>query len=232
LILEELFPLVKNLKAMKTKTILVITLVFYTIIVFSFSNAAEKYSQMEIDYTIKDVSCYNKTDGRIDIQIRGGKAPYIIVWDNGISALSLENLRAGEYSVKVCDARGKMVTQYFCIDSPKQLNFNLTAELNNQLDFINSKSNIQVEGGTPWEVENQPYYFFRLNGSANYDDSLTIESGVYNFSIEDSKGCKMEREVYLQNGNSGTSTITNKQLPVLRIRRNDLLRQMAFSDLH
>lgn len=219
---------------MKTKTIVVITLVFYTVVAFSFLNAAEKYSPLEIDYTVQDVSCYDKTDGKIDIHVKGGKSPYIIVWDNGISALSLENLRAGEYSVKICDARGKMITQHFCIDSPKPLSLNLTADLNNQLDFLNSKSNIQVEGGTPWEIDDQAYYFYRLNGSANYNDSLTIESGVYMFTVEDSRGCKLDREVYLQNLSSGTSgnNNQNKQLPVLKIRRNEMIRQMAYSDLH
>lgn len=219
---------------MKTKTILIITLVFNTVIAFSNLRAAEKYSPLEIDYSIEDVSCYEKTDGKINISIKGGKAPYIIVWDNGISALSLENLRAGEYSVKVCDARGKMITQHFCIDSPKPLSLNMTADLNNKLDFINSVSNIQVDGGSPWNSEDQSSYFYRLNESANYNDSIRIESGVYLLTVEDSKGCKLEREVYLQNISSEKLVMSNyrKQLPVLKIRRNDLHRQMAYSDLH
>lgn len=219
---------------MKTKTILILTLVFYTVTAFSILRAGEKYSPLEIDYSIKDVSCYDRTDGKIDIFIKGGKAPYIIVWDNGLSNLSLENLRVGEYSVKVCDARGKMITQYFCIDAPKPISINMTAELSTKLDFLNAKSNVQVEGGTPWKLEEQEHYFFRLNGIANYNDSISIESGIYNLTVEDSKGCKTNKEIFLENLSPGESKENNKHhdLPVLKIRKNQMIRQLALTDIN
>jgi hypothetical protein len=219
---------------MKAKTILVITLVSYAITAFSFLRATEKPSPLEIVYSIQEISCYDKTDGKIDIHIKGGKAPYIIVWDNGSSSLCIENLRKGEYSVNVCDALGKMISQQFIIDSPTPISLNLTTDLNNQLDFLNSKSNIKVEGGSPWELNDQPYYFYRLNDSANYNDSLIIESGIYTFTVEDSKGCKINREVYLENISAKMVERNSipSHLPELKIRKNEIIHQVVFSDLH
>ncbi len=91
---------------MKTISITAVTLMF-ALNTFATNIKKEKVEDLKIEYTKTDVSCFGKTDGKIEIAVSGGILPYIIVWDNGLSSLELNDLRSGDYSVKVCDARGK-----------------------------------------------------------------------------------------------------------------------------
>lgn len=47
------------------------------------------------------VSSYDGTNGAIDLNIEGGKAPYTIEWSNGISTEDLSDIKAGFYQTTV-----------------------------------------------------------------------------------------------------------------------------------
>jgi hypothetical protein len=51
-------------------------------------------------------SCAEATDGRVDLQVSGGTAPWTYDWSNGSDAEALEALEPGIYQVVVTDAQG------------------------------------------------------------------------------------------------------------------------------
>ncbi len=157
----------------------------------------EKIQDLKIEYTKTDVSCFGKTDGKIELEICGGKAPYIVVWDNGFYSMVLDNLRNGEYSVKVCDARGKTAIQYVTIETPSPLQLSFNSPVTTFVDAVGGVMNAKLIGGSPWEIENTDYYFVKINDQAFLDDSKSLPDGEYIFSVEDAHGCTLQKPVLI-----------------------------------
>uniref|UniRef100_UPI00404765CC PKD-like domain-containing protein n=1 Tax=Flavobacterium sp. TaxID=239 RepID=UPI00404765CC len=63
-------------------------------------------TEIIIDVTKTDVTCYGANDGSIQIAITGGNAPYTISWSNLGNGLFQNNLSAGIYTVTVEDQNG------------------------------------------------------------------------------------------------------------------------------
>ena len=163
----------------------------------SLDNQKGKFDELKIEYTKTDVSCFGKTDGKISINVTGGKAPYIIVWENGLYDLELENLRTGDFSVKVCDARGETIEESIRIEAPSALHLAMNVENETIIDALGGSMNAKISGGSPWEVENTAYYFIRLNDQANFEDPRSLEDGAYTLSVEDANGCVFKKEVQI-----------------------------------
>lgn len=179
---------------MKTISITVVTLMF-ALNTFATNIKKEKVEDLKIEYTKTDVSCFGKTDGKIEIAVTGGILPYIIVWDNGLSSLELNDLRSGDYSVKVCDARGKETIAFIKIDSPSPIQLSMNSNQETFIDGLSGVMNAKIIGGTPWEIENTDFYFIRLNDQANFDNPTTLKDGEYEFSVEDANKCVFAKRV-------------------------------------
>ena len=72
----------------------------------------------DISFLIESVltrpSCFNATDGQIDLQFEGGQDPFTILWDSLEEQSNLlSNIPAGDYSVQVVDQMGCVIQQDF-----------------------------------------------------------------------------------------------------------------------
>jgi hypothetical protein len=162
---------------------------------FAINIKKEKVEDLKIEYTKTDVSCFGKTDGKIEIAVTGGILPYIIVWDNGLSSLELNDLRSGDYSVKVCDARGKETIAHIKVDSPSPIQLSMNSNHETFIDGLSGVMNAKITGGTPWDIENTDFYFIRLNDQANFENPTTLKDGEYEFSVEDANKCVFVKRV-------------------------------------
>lgn len=179
---------------MKTISITAVTLMF-ALNTFATNIKKEKVEDLKIEYTKTDVSCFGKTDGKIEIAVTGGILPYIIVWDNGLSSLELNDLRSGDYSVKVCDARGKETIAHIKVDSPSPIQLSMNSNHETFIDGLSGVMNAKITGGTPWDIENTDFYFIRLNDQANFENPTTLKDGEYEFSVEDANKCVFVKRV-------------------------------------
>ena len=50
------------------------------------------------------VSCYGFSDGKIRVTIDGGQAPFVYLWNTGVTSDTLTNLAEGTYYVTVTDS--------------------------------------------------------------------------------------------------------------------------------
>ena len=99
---------------------------------------------------VKNISCFGKKDGSIQLNIIGGKAPIKIQWAHGPQEPTLNNLDKGVYSVVITDAGGCKIERQFVINEPQPLD--LSATVTDALDCVDPNSgsiNITPFGGTP-----------------------------------------------------------------------------------
>lgn len=155
------------------------------------SSTTKAKAALAIHYTKTNVSCFGQANGKIEISVYGGKMPYTVQWQNGESATVLENLKSGTYKVQVIDNHGTLVEETITIEMPSPLTMSYNSKQEYIVEGLNASMDVALAGGTPWENNNSPFYFVRLNGQANFNDPHALDDGTYKLTIEDARGCSM-----------------------------------------
>jgi outer membrane protein OmpA-like peptidoglycan-associated protein/uncharacterized protein (DUF2141 family) len=133
----------------------------------------------------KDVSCYEGSDGEVNITVNGGTTPYRYNWNNETNLQDLIGVVAGNYSVGITDAMG-------CKDSITSVKINQPTLLDVQLvsvtDILSYGKNtgsidISVSGGIP------EYAYSWSNGTKSQDLS-SVPGGNYSVKVVDANGCE------------------------------------------
>ena len=147
-----------------------------------------------------NVSCYQANDGSIDIQVQGGKAPYVYSINNSafVSTNVFSNLSVGVYDVAVKDANGCMSSYFITIDGPDPIQ--VTLSTSNPNNGTNGKITVATTGGMA------PYiYALSTNGvtsiafqSSNIFDGL--QAGSYDVQVKDANGCVAIKTVSIIEG--------------------------------
>jgi gliding motility-associated-like protein len=142
----------------------------------------------DLTETVKNISCFGKKDGSIQLNIIGGKAPLTIQWAHGPQEPVLNNLGKGVYSVVITDAGGCKIEREFVINEPQPLD--LSATVNDALDCVDPNSGsilVTPFGGTA------PYTFNWSNG-AKTQNLAGIAPGSYSLELVDANGCRILRQ--------------------------------------
>lgn len=134
---------------------------------------------------VTDVSCYDYSDGTIELDISGGVPPYECEWNIEDTSCSLVNIPAGLYTVIITDANGCILEVEATVNQPDLL----VADpiITPVACFGDSTGSIEldVSGGTP-------PYFFDWNTGDITKDLFAIPAGIYAVTITDSNGCYYE----------------------------------------
>jgi outer membrane protein OmpA-like peptidoglycan-associated protein len=132
---------------------------------------------------VKNINCFGDSTGAITIDVAGGTQPYQYTWSNGVVSEDIENLKAGDYSVEILDAKGCAQNLTTTITQPPLLIANIDETIDVLCnDFMEGSIDISVSGGVT------PYLYTWSNGSKEQDVS-NIGAGEYSVKIEDNKGC-------------------------------------------
>lgn len=133
--------------------------------------------------SINHALCYGLT-GNIAIQAKGGKAPYLINWNNGAVTQNLTNVKAGTYSVNVVDANGCYTSASYTITEPDSF-----------IVVVDSIKNPTCPGENDGEV------FLKAMGNGNISSIVVsqgkvspggvsdLAAGKYSVYVLDSAGC-------------------------------------------
>ncbi|WP_275982513.1 PKD domain-containing protein [Aquiflexum gelatinilyticum] len=138
---------------------------------------AEPEVKLQIQVNKEDISCYEANDGKIDLNIIGGVAPYQIDWDFGSNATSFENVGPGTYTVTVEDQAGCIVSESVnIVDAPL---FKVSSEVTQITCFgeQNGAIELNIEGGNEgvnirWDNGQELPGIFNL-GPGNYGVTVT-----------------------------------------------------------
>ncbi|MDQ3049698.1 MAG: SprB repeat-containing protein [Bacteroidota bacterium] len=137
---------------------------------------------LEVNETHLDASCFDGSDGSIDLTITGGTAPYEVNWSNNSTDEDLTGLSEGTYSVVVTDFFGCTAGFSVDIEEPTQIVIDDTQE-NVACNGGNDGSiDISVSGGTPG-------YDYLWEDNSTAEDRTGLSAGTYTVTVTDDNGC-------------------------------------------
>jgi len=152
---------------------------------------------LSVEYTKKEISCFGKKDGQLDLIILGGKAPFSIQLNGKSSSAVISELGAGNYEIVVLDSKGEKTNFMVDFVAPKPLTMHYNTKSETLIENLAGSVDMKFSGGSPWNMEGQEVYFTRLDGQANFQDPTLITSGLHQLAIEDAAGCKLSVKVNL-----------------------------------
>lgn len=143
----------------------------------------QKQQPLELQFVVKNVSCYGRSDGEVDLSVSGGTPPYSYLWSpQGEGEEDVLNLSAGNYMVEVTDANGYYISDTISVKEPSVL----TVHLDGVTDELNGSSgaiDISVQGGT------KPYSYQWTNGDT-IEDLSNLSYDYYSLTVIDSNNCQ------------------------------------------
>lgn len=122
------------------------------------------------------------TGGSATITLGGGVAPYTVLWSNGDSTTTANNLTAGGYTVTATDVNGcqKVRAVNIPLLPPLELSVAVTQISCNNAN--NGAIDLTVVGGTPG-------YGYQWNDFATTQDRTGLGEGHYCVTVTDNNGC-------------------------------------------
>ncbi len=141
----------------------------------------------EIIADITNVSCYGYSDGAIDITLEGEIYDPSYMWSTGETSSTIENLKAGIYSLTVTDS-GCMAMDEFEVTQPDKLfiSFDVTEPLCH--GEKTGEISAVVSGGT------SPYNYYWSTGATG-ETTTNIAAGKYFITVTDVNTCKIKDSV-------------------------------------
>lgn len=159
------------------------------------------------DYNGYDISCYNYSDGGIDLSVFGGVSPYYILWSTDETLEDLFNLSAGNYGVFVSDNNDCQITNNITLNEPTPLTLDFDVSNYNGYNvscyglsdgFINSFVNGSV-----------PPYTFDWNNGASSQNITQLESGTFSLTVVDQNNCIISDAVQMTEPNDFFITLNH-----------------------
>ena len=188
----------------------------YTVVVTDSQGCSAQKSFMLTNSTLisatsslKHPSC-NQIDGGINITPSGGLTPYTFLWSNGATTEDIQNVAAGNYSVKITDAAGCSTQKSYTLRINTSLTLTGILTPASCLGDNSGAIDLSIFGGVP------PYTIQWTDGPTTEDRSGLV-IGVYKVTVTDATGCSVQANY----------TIFNKPLQV----NSDLIQPKCADDL-
>lgn len=132
--------------------------------------------------TINGVSCNGNNDGKINLAVFGGTAPYTYNWSSGSGNNTINNIGGGNQNVTISDSKGCSITQSFEVPEPNELTATFETKEVSCFGGSNGQTEVIPAGGTA------PYSYNWSNG-ATTKITNGWSAGSHSVTITDIKGC-------------------------------------------
>lgn len=169
------------------------TISFFSLLIGMFIGVNVFANQpLRVEITKSDVTCAGLSNGKAELYISGGVAPYTANWNNGMFGTTLDQLKKGTYVVTITDSEGTSLSDTVKISAPAPMALIYNTEIHGNVDNLNAHMNAMIIGGTPWEGSNyRNLYMVRVDGKSYYDHPEEITDGEHQLSFEDATGCTL-----------------------------------------
>ncbi|MFT4761296.1 MAG: hypothetical protein ACI9LN_003278 [Saprospiraceae bacterium] len=150
-------------------------------------------------------TCFDSSDGFIQVMGMGGTGDYIYMLDNGTSLTGLyENLAVGNYDISVMDANGCDAMIQFTVGAPNEV-FGAIINLQNAgCNLMLGSIEVQGMGGTG--------AFTYTLGTETNDTGVfeNIEAGTYEMLLTDANGCEGNLTFNIEEGEDITAMLVEQ----------------------
>ncbi|MBP1645942.1 MAG: domain containing protein [Bacteroidetes bacterium] len=149
-------------------------------------------STLTYSFTKVNNPCNGICIGEIDINPLEGTSPYSILWEDGQTQFSINNLCSKDYIFTITDANNCTLTDTISIINEANFITVLTKKDLNCIEACEGEITANVGGGTA------PYYYLWSNGDTT--QAITdLCVGDYNVQTTDSYGCKSSDTISIVN---------------------------------
>ena len=133
--------------------------------------------------SITNVACFGQSNGSISVVATGGTSPLTILWSNGSTGFTQNNLAAGTYTAVITGALGCTLSISATVTQPESALLAATTQTNVTCFAGNNGSSIATAtGGTA------PYTILWSNESTSFSLN-NLAAGTYTAVITDANGC-------------------------------------------
>jgi SprB repeat/Secretion system C-terminal sorting domain len=177
--------------------------------------------KLEISFAKQDISCGDATNGLVTANIIGGVPPYRYEWNSTTNnANTITGLAAGNYFVKVTDAKGCVVQGAINLPQPAGITIEDVSLNPNCTQGSDGSIDLKITGG-------RPPFTYTWNTQATTEDLTNLVAGKYIVIIKDKAGCEFTHTVTLTDPNpivvnlGADRTLCNAQSHEIDITIND-----------
>jgi gliding motility-associated-like protein len=167
----------------------------------TYSGNITEPSAITISSTVENATCFDKSDGTIDLMATGGTLPYTYLWSNGLTTEDPTGLSAGNYSITLTDGNNCKAYSTIAVSQPLELNYSVSSNNVTCKGLSNGSINLTVSGGTA------PYNYSWSNGTSAEDIS-NLQAGNYSVIISDANTCETNTSVVISEPDGLISTIS------------------------
>ena len=133
--------------------------------------------------TVQHVSCFENSDGAIELSPIGGTDPYSFVWSNGSTLQNISELSSGTYFLTITDANGCEQLDSFSVTASDSLNLSIETTQLTCYGYDDASIALEIlSGGTA------PFNYNWSNG-ATASSINNLAAGFYEVSITDANEC-------------------------------------------
>ena len=136
-------------------------------------------------------NCSDSSDGYISPTIVGGSAPYTIEWNTGAERLALENLKAGNYSLKVTDNNGAIAETTVELVAPSPINISHVTNSPFCAGEADGSITINASGGQ------LPYQYAWSHGPLTRTVN-NLPAGTYTVTVTDANKCSLSNSITIE----------------------------------
>jgi gliding motility-associated-like protein len=142
----------------------------------------------------RPVSCPGDRNGSASIFVSGGRGRYQFQWSDSLAQISANatQLRAGRYGITVRDSSGCVIRDSVTVASPTPINVQARVLDVKCKDGDDGGARILASGGSA------PYTFNWQTVNVNDSVATRLRAGVYVVSVTDSRGCRSQTQVTIQ----------------------------------
>ncbi len=137
------------------------------------------------DAVVNESQCYDDRNGSIELNIKGGTAPFSYQWSTGATTKNLIGISSGTYEVLVTDANGCQVQGSYTLADPALFRISPEVSPISCIGANDASISLNIEGGIdPIAI--------RWNTGASSETLTDLSPGVYNVLVTDKNGCTIQ----------------------------------------
>lgn len=167
-------------------------------------------TEITFDFTAVQPLCYGEDNGSLTVKdLTGGVPAYSYLWSNTLTSPTINNLKSGNYWLKVTDSKGCFKTITKNLGEPADITINHLENKPTCPESKNGSIGLTVTGGTGLKT----YFWTGPDVAVPSKDQINLGVGTYSVRVTDEAGCFKDYDIVLTPQNSSpVAEITSSEI--------------------